>query len=323
MAREVNPVDAHRKAEKSKQLKKQKADRKKDADSKDKVDKQKADAARQERRRQELESREAALAKGRKIRNPTRSIYYDEKFNPYGNPPPGMPYLEYPTKAELEQIRKREEEQTTDDLAIALPSDPAPEWANIFSNTGVESEEEEMETILVATASLKRPASLLKPAPPGSAVISSAPVLRDFQQELKQFVPTKLRKKGAESKVEDVEDSEESRPEAEESRPLLEEDLDDDMDAKDSDTDTAPRASMFSSLPVPRSRQDDVALPAVPTVPAAPAAPLAKLLDYSESEDEEDTDTAMQEAPIEPEAEPEPEPDPEYDQFDKEVKGLK
>lgn len=27
-------------------------------------------------------------------RIPKRSIYYDPVFNPYGNPPPGMPYRE-------------------------------------------------------------------------------------------------------------------------------------------------------------------------------------------------------------------------------------
>ncbi|KAF9394260.1 hypothetical protein CPC16_011877 [Podila verticillata] len=30
------------------------------------------------------------------LRDPTRSIYYDPVLNPYGAPPPGMPYLEHP-----------------------------------------------------------------------------------------------------------------------------------------------------------------------------------------------------------------------------------
>ncbi|KAG0372612.1 hypothetical protein BGX24_012815 [Mortierella sp. AD032] len=30
------------------------------------------------------------------VRDPTRSIYYDPVMNPYGAPPPGQPYLEYP-----------------------------------------------------------------------------------------------------------------------------------------------------------------------------------------------------------------------------------
>ncbi|KAF9929594.1 hypothetical protein FBU30_001435 [Linnemannia zychae] len=30
------------------------------------------------------------------VRDPTRSIYYDPVLNPYGAPPPGQPYLEYP-----------------------------------------------------------------------------------------------------------------------------------------------------------------------------------------------------------------------------------
>lgn len=307
MAREVNPVDAHRKAEKSKQLKKQKADRKKDAENKEKLDKQKADAARQDRRRQELEAREAALAKGRKIRNPKRSIYYDEKFNPYGNPPPGMPYLEYPTKAELEQIRKREEElDVADDLAIALPSDPAPEWAGLFSEANVESEEEETRQIPVTARSAQASIAALKPAPPGSAVISSAPVLRDFQSELKRFVPTKLRKS---AKAEVEAETEDSMPQVEIVE--QEEGPNEDMDVDD-DTEAAPRASMFTSLPAPKSKQE--------TIPSAPA-PLAGMLDYSDGDSEEDQDTSMQE-PIQSNPEPEPEPDLDYDEFEKELKGL-
>lgn len=29
-----------------------------------------------------------------KLRDPTRSVYYDPVYNPYGVPPPGMPYKE-------------------------------------------------------------------------------------------------------------------------------------------------------------------------------------------------------------------------------------
>lgn len=29
-----------------------------------------------------------------KLRDPTRSVYYDPIYNPYGVPPPGMPYRE-------------------------------------------------------------------------------------------------------------------------------------------------------------------------------------------------------------------------------------
>lgn len=29
-----------------------------------------------------------------KLKNPERSIYYDPVFNPFGAPPPGMPYRE-------------------------------------------------------------------------------------------------------------------------------------------------------------------------------------------------------------------------------------
>ncbi|KAJ9095189.1 hypothetical protein QFC19_007644 [Naganishia cerealis] len=32
--------------------------------------------------------------KNGRLRDPTRSVYYDPVLNPYGVPPPGMPYLE-------------------------------------------------------------------------------------------------------------------------------------------------------------------------------------------------------------------------------------
>lgn len=34
------------------------------------------------------------FTKDGKLKNPERSIYYDPVFNPYGAPPPGMPYRE-------------------------------------------------------------------------------------------------------------------------------------------------------------------------------------------------------------------------------------
>lgn len=38
-----------------------------------------------------------------RLRDPTRSVYYDPVYNPWGVPPPGMPYQE---KGELSR-RKR------------------------------------------------------------------------------------------------------------------------------------------------------------------------------------------------------------------------
>ncbi|KAF9585778.1 hypothetical protein BGW38_000791 [Lunasporangiospora selenospora] len=40
--------------------------------------------------------KEAPVAVAEPARDPTRSIYYDPVLNPYGAPPPGQPYLEYP-----------------------------------------------------------------------------------------------------------------------------------------------------------------------------------------------------------------------------------
>ncbi|KAI0330622.1 hypothetical protein GY45DRAFT_743002 [Cubamyces sp. BRFM 1775] len=56
-------------------------------------------------------------------RHPERSIYYDPVYNPYGVPPPGMPYVEralLPNEADSEP-----EEESDDD--IVMPEGPPPE----------------------------------------------------------------------------------------------------------------------------------------------------------------------------------------------------
>lgn len=35
-----------------------------------------------------------AYDKHGRLRDPTKSVYYDPVFNPFGAPPPGMPYME-------------------------------------------------------------------------------------------------------------------------------------------------------------------------------------------------------------------------------------
>ncbi|KAF9959389.1 hypothetical protein BGZ72_009754 [Mortierella alpina] len=44
---------------------------------------------------------EAPVSVAEPARDPTRSIYYDPILNPYGAPPPGQPYLEYPPLPEI------------------------------------------------------------------------------------------------------------------------------------------------------------------------------------------------------------------------------
>lgn len=58
------------------------------------VDRSAARQEQQERRPQPKAQQKQLYDKDGKLRDPTRSLYYDPVFNPYGVPPPGMPYQE-------------------------------------------------------------------------------------------------------------------------------------------------------------------------------------------------------------------------------------
>ncbi|KAI5474994.1 proline-rich family protein [Pseudohyphozyma bogoriensis] len=156
MAKKANPVDAHRKAQRKKEIKKNKEDRKKakevatvkkDTRSLESDIRSLADAAQKgplsASDKAELASLRAELArinkakneyveahpehrkfvfpdrkeastssadsggggnglydKNGRLRHPERSVYYDPVFNPFGAPPPGMPYREKPPTPE-------------------------------------------------------------------------------------------------------------------------------------------------------------------------------------------------------------------------------
>ncbi|KIK96559.1 hypothetical protein PAXRUDRAFT_138211, partial [Paxillus rubicundulus Ve08.2h10] len=55
-------------------------------------------------------------------RHPERSIYYDPVMNPYGVPPPGMPYLERPLTAD--EVNSADVEDSDED--IVMPEGPPP-----------------------------------------------------------------------------------------------------------------------------------------------------------------------------------------------------
>ncbi|KAH9937356.1 uncharacterized protein B0H18DRAFT_194819 [Fomitopsis serialis] len=57
-------------------------------------------------------------------RHPERSIYYDPVMNPYGVPPPGMPYVERPLRPD--EVASDAEEGADDDDDIAMPEGPPP-----------------------------------------------------------------------------------------------------------------------------------------------------------------------------------------------------
>ncbi|KAF9654117.1 hypothetical protein BDM02DRAFT_3177050 [Thelephora ganbajun] len=57
-------------------------------------------------------------------RHPERSIYYDPVMNPYGLPPPGMPYMEKPLPPEGSKGQEQDNSDSDDD--IVMPEGPPP-----------------------------------------------------------------------------------------------------------------------------------------------------------------------------------------------------
>ncbi|KAK4686132.1 hypothetical protein P7C73_g3996, partial [Tremellales sp. Uapishka_1] len=84
---------------------------------------------REHKPRREGQEREGEGAKGDetralydaegKLRDPTRSVYYHETYNPFGVPPPGMPYKEHTPEEESSDEDSDEE--------IVMPQGPPPE----------------------------------------------------------------------------------------------------------------------------------------------------------------------------------------------------
>ncbi|ORX36597.1 hypothetical protein BD324DRAFT_455163 [Kockovaella imperatae] len=60
-----------------------------------------------------------------RLRDPTRSIYYDPVYNPFGVPPPGMAYKERTPEIGADDSEDDSEEEDSDD-EIVLPAGPPP-----------------------------------------------------------------------------------------------------------------------------------------------------------------------------------------------------
>ncbi|GAA5855950.1 hypothetical protein JCM9279_005560 [Rhodotorula babjevae] len=95
-----------------------------------------------------------------RLKHPERSLYFDPVFNPYGAPPPGMPYREKPeyaamrfagppmglgpTRAEIEAFvpvgeDSSEDDDHDDDDDIAMPAGPPPTGAPRAADAGAAS----------------------------------------------------------------------------------------------------------------------------------------------------------------------------------------
>lgn len=91
---------------------------------------------------QQQQQKESLFRPDGKPTHPERSIYYDPVFNPWGNPPPGMPYVEKPAhlwastsqppipiqQPDLEN--DEDDDDDGDDDEIMMPSGPPPPQAH-------------------------------------------------------------------------------------------------------------------------------------------------------------------------------------------------
>ncbi|CAO1620357.1 unnamed protein product [Jaminaea pallidilutea] len=91
-------------------------------------------------------------------RHPERSVYYDPVFNPWGNPPPGMPYAEkpphlWPSSSSAAHGQSQalgvgdgqdlQQDSDDDDDDIVMPSGPPPAVSNLAQAAGQESSDDD------------------------------------------------------------------------------------------------------------------------------------------------------------------------------------
>ncbi|THH20481.1 hypothetical protein EW146_g861 [Bondarzewia mesenterica] len=94
--------------------------------------------------------------------HPERSIYYDPVMNPFGVPPPGMPYLERPLRPDEIQAEEQEEEEGSDD-GIAMPEGPPPGAGDVEA---MKEEEEESDDDIPMPEGPPPPKPGSQPSPP-------------------------------------------------------------------------------------------------------------------------------------------------------------
>ncbi|OJA12341.1 hypothetical protein AZE42_02781 [Rhizopogon vesiculosus] len=85
------------------------------------------------REKDEVNKQEPAVEQKRNVfnkhglpRHPERSIYYDPVMNPYGVPPPGMPYMERPLRPD----EVASDDEADDDDDVVMPEGPPPTSSN-------------------------------------------------------------------------------------------------------------------------------------------------------------------------------------------------
>lgn len=167
----------------------------------------------------ESEKTKAREAKEEKLlqkipKNPKKSIYYDPVFNPYGVPPPGMPYKEW---SDIEESEISSEEPSTPESISAIPmpeGSPPPssclnkkerkkrlkylQYKNKMikkdiNNTSHSSQNRHPEKKFKGNNSLEESLPSSQPTP--TIVYSADSILRNLKKESTAFIPTSVRQK--------------------------------------------------------------------------------------------------------------------------------
>lgn len=150
-------------------------------------------------------------------RDPTKSIYYDPVFNPYGAAPPGMPYREH-GDAERQEARMKkqvterlepktgvdedaEESDASSTAYIPFPTGTPPPVDESDSDSA--SDEDELEKTEVPQKALDQardpePSATVPSLPPARAApkttYGAEPQIRDLRKEAASFVPSTLKR---------------------------------------------------------------------------------------------------------------------------------
>ncbi|WVQ67646.1 uncharacterized protein L199_005849 [Kwoniella botswanensis] len=113
-----------------------------------------------------------------RLRDPKKSVYYDPVYNPFGVPPPGLPYRER-TPDQVEEEEESDEEEDEDDEDIVMPEGPPPQ--------GAEEEEEEDSDDSDDSDDIPLPEG--PPPPKPTAVPAPPPMRMGFGSSIPPFPP--------------------------------------------------------------------------------------------------------------------------------------
>lgn len=145
-------------------------------------------------------------------KHPEKSFYYDPIYNPYGVPPPGMPYRE-----RSESHRPEDESDTSTTSSVARIPMPAGSPPPVFSDESVTSSDPRQTAQLYESPGTlgsamqdKMPGRMLAPNPhakhqttggklTSQISYSAEPVMKDLRREAAQFMPKSLKRKATES----------------------------------------------------------------------------------------------------------------------------